>query len=163
MGIHLTSSPWVDLLLWINDMYGKDGDDSVWFPSLEEYYEYNYYRIHSTIRKEIKGNELKLYVTLPSEGDFYYPSITVNLNHLTMQHVKTVSSGNMVTGLSYGDYADGMMLNIDCRKFLLQHATHFVEQYEEDKTNESNKTDAIYFVNMLKESEQKQQLLDRVK
>jgi hypothetical protein len=38
-----------------------------------------------------------------------------------------------------------------------------VEQYEEDKTNESNKTDAIYFVNMLKESEQKQQLLDRVK
>ena len=55
------------------------------------------------------------------------------------------------------------MLNIDCRKFLLQHATHFVEQYEEDKTNESNKTDAIYFVNMLKESEQKYQLLERVK
>ena len=90
-------------------------------------------------------------------------TITAFIVRFERKHVKTVSSGNMVTGLSYGDYADGMMLNIDCRKFLLQHATHFVEQYEEDKTNESNKTDAIYFVNMLKESEQKQQLLDRVK
>lgn len=37
IGVHNTDDSWVELLTWINDTYGKDGDDSVWFPSLEEY------------------------------------------------------------------------------------------------------------------------------
>lgn len=55
------------------------------------------------------------------------------------------------------------MLNIDCRKFLVEHATHFVEQYEKDKSNKSNKADAGYFVQMLKASTKKTELLNRVK
>ncbi|UVV55888.1 hypothetical protein NXW60_17615 [Bacteroides fragilis] len=46
---------------------------------------------------------------------------------------------------------------------LVEHATHFVEQYEKDKTNQSNKADALYFVNMLKESSKKAELLNRIK
>lgn len=53
-------------------------------------------------------------------------------------------------------------LDIDCRKFLLQHATHFVEKYEKNKTDPSLKADAIYFVNMLKESDEKRLLLERL-
>ena len=41
IGVHNTDNDWIKLLEWINDNYGKDGDDSVWFPSQEEYYEYN--------------------------------------------------------------------------------------------------------------------------
>ena len=53
------------------------------------------------------------------------------------------------------------MINIDCRKYLLEHATHYVEQYERNKTK-SNKDDALYFTNMLKNSNQKTDLLNRI-
>lgn len=48
VGIHSTGTAYAQFLLLLNNIYGKDGDDSVWFPSLEEYYEYNYYRINGT-------------------------------------------------------------------------------------------------------------------
>ena len=54
------------------------------------------------------------------------------------------------------------MINIDCRKFLLGHARHFVEEYENDKSNSIKKKDAAYFVNMLKESSDKTALLKRI-
>lgn len=164
IGVHGTDNAWMDFLRWLNDTYGKDGDDSVWFPSQEEYYEYNYYRIHGTTRiEQIDDKTFKLTVTLPSEQYFYYPSVTVNLKGLSIQNISSVNSNDVVTGLSYGNHEDGIMLNIDCRKFLVEHATHYVELYEKDKSNKSNKADARYFVNMLKESEKKEELSNRIK
>ena len=75
----------------------------------------------------------------------------------------SIETDNAVSGLSYADFEDKLMLNIDCRKYLTEHATHFVEQYENDKSNASNKADALYFVNMLKDSQKKTELLNRIK
>ena len=163
IGVHSTDAFWTDFLLWLNDTYGKDGEDCVWMPSQEEYYEYNYYRMHGKIEKSANGSTLKLIVNLPSQEYFYYPSVTINLKGLKKEDIKSIESNSAVTGLSYGNYQDGVMLNIDCRRFLVEHATHFVEQYEKDKTNQSNKADALYFVNMLKESSKKAELLNRIK
>ncbi|WP_455585946.1 hypothetical protein [Bacteroides sp.] len=163
LGVHGTNAGWVKLLEWINDNYGKDGDDSVWFPSQEEYYEYNYYRIHGDVKVElVDEHTVKLTVHLPSTEYFYYPSVTVNLKGLKMENIASVETDNTVSGLSYADFEDGIMMNIDCRKHLAEHAAHFVEQYERDKSNASNKTDALYFVRMLKDSERKRKLLDRI-
>ncbi|WP_270516864.1 hypothetical protein [Sanguibacteroides sp. AM78-02pH3A] len=162
IGVHKTDPAWAQFLLWLNNTYGKDGDDSVWSPSLEEYYEYNYYRIHSVIRKQLIGNTLKLTVTLPSKAHFYYPSITVNLGHLQKQHIISIVSGNTVSGLSYADHNNGLMLNIDCRRFLPDHAIHYVRKYESDQTV-SNRNDALYFINQLKDSDKKNELLKRIK
>lgn len=162
VGVHGTNYDWASTLLWLNDTYGKDGDDSVWFPSLEEYYEYNYYRIHGSVNKNVNNNILKLTISLPSGQYFYYPSITINLKGLKKENITSVSSTSQITGLSYGNYKDGVMFNIDCRKFLVEHATNFVEQYEANKNN-SNLNDARYFVNMLKESDKKQELSNRLK
>lgn len=163
VGVHSTSPIWAYLLLWLNDNYGQDGDDSLWFPSQEEYYEYTYYRKHGkqTITK-VDDNTIKLTVTLPSGQYFYYPSITVNLKGLHQDDIASVTSSDAVTGLSYGTYDEGTMINLDCRKFLVEHAEHFVAKYEKDKTNDSNKADAIYFTNMLKVSTQKAALLKRM-
>lgn len=164
IGVHNTGNNWIEFLQWVNNTYGKGGDDSVWFPSQEEYYEYNYYRIHSTISiEQVDQYTIKLIVYLPSEKYFYYPSISLNLIGLKKEDIDSISSNNAVTGLSYGYYGDGMTLNIDCRKSLVEHATHFVEQYEKEKTDKSKKSDAIYFVNMLKESTKKEELLKRIK
>lgn len=163
IGVHNTDNGWTDFLLWLNDTYGKDGEDCVWMPGQEEYYEYNYYRTHGKIGKSVDGQTLKLTVNLPSQEYFYYPSVTINLKGLKKEDIQSIKSNSVVTGLSYGNYHDGVMVNIDCRKFLVEHATHFVEQYEKDKTNQSNKADALYFVNMLKESSKKAELLNRIK
>ena len=165
IGVHGTDSGWVNFLLWLNDKYGKDGDDSMWFPSQEEYYEYNYYRTHGAAPQieVIDETTLKLTVDLPSGQYFYYPSVTVNLTGLKKQDIVSIETDNAVSGLSYADFEDKLMLNIDCRKYLTEHATHFVEQYENDKSNASNKADALYFVNMLKDSQKKTELLNRIK
>lgn len=161
-GVHRTGITFAQFLLWLNNRYGKDGDDSVWFPSLEEYYEYNYYRVNATIEKEVNGNTVTLRVSLPSEQYFYYPSITINLPGVREEQIKSVTSGNEVTGLSYANYNDGLMLNIDCRKFLAEHALYFVEKYESSRS-QADKNDALYFTNMLKEAPEKFQLLERIK
>lgn len=163
IGAHNTDNPWIDLLTWVNDTYGKDGDDSVWFPSQEEYYEYNYYRVHGTTSVEqIDDRTLKLTVTLPSGEYFYYPSITVNVKGISKEQIASISSNDQVTSLSYGNYEDGVMFNIDCRRFLVEHATHYVEEYEKDKTCNYAKADALYFVNKLKDSAKKKELLSRI-
>lgn len=162
VGVHGTDAGWVNLLTWLNDTYGKDGDNSIWFPSQEEYYEYCYYRKHSVVSLErTDDNTLKLNVTLPSKAYFYYPSITVNVKGLTKKEIASLTANPAVTGLSYADYEEGVMINIDCRRFLLQHATHYVGVYEE-KRNGYSKADATYFVKMLKESPEKTQLLNRI-
>lgn len=163
-GVHGTDTSWVNFLLWLNNTYGKDGDDSVWMPSQEEYYEYNYYRIHGSVEvKQIDDYSVKLTVSLPSGQYFYYPSVTVNVAGLQLEDIASVESNETVTGLSYANYGEGLMLNIDCRKYLAEHAEHFVERYEKNRSDASAKADATYFVSMLKESAQKDALNKRIK
>ena len=162
IGVHGTGNSWIKFLQWVNITYGKGGDDSVWFPSQEEYYEYNYYRIHSKISiMQVDQYTIKLIIYLPSEQYFYYPSISINLTGLQKENI-SVSSNSIVTGLSYGNYGNGITLNVDCRKSLVEHATYFVERFEKDKTNNLKKSDAAYFVNMLKESDIKKELINRI-
>ena len=161
-GVHGTDYSVAKVLQWINDNYGKDGNDSVWFPCMEEYYEYNYYRIHGSVKKSVSSNTIKLIVNLPSNQYFYFPSITINLPKLKAENISSLTSTDQITGLSYANYDGGVMINIDCRKFLLEHATHFVESYEDKKTN-SNREDALYFTGMLKDSDNKADLLKRIK
>ena len=161
VGVHGTGVTFAQFLLWLNNNYGKDGDDSVWFPSFEEYYEYNYYRVNSTIDHEINGDTLKLRISLPSEQYFYYPSVTVNLSGIKYDQVRQVISNDAVTGLSYAPYEGGVMLNIDCRRYLYEHAAHFVDKYLKSSTL-SNRNDAIYFVEKLKESPEKDELRQKI-
>ncbi len=163
IGVHGTDNKWVQFLEWLNTNYGKDGDDSIWFPSQEEYYEYNYYRTHTPIHIEnLDPNTIKVTLELSGEKYFYYPSITVNLSGINENDIISISTNDAITGFSYGDYGNGIMMNIDCRKFLVEHATHYVELYEKDKSSQMHKSDALYFVNMLKESDKKTELINRI-
>lgn len=161
LGVHGTRIPWANNLLWLNDTYGKDGDDSMWAPNIEEYYEYNYYRVHGKTDVKRTGRRLHLEINLPAVEYFYYPSVTVNVKGIKMADIASITSGDEVKGMSYADYDGGVMVNIDCRKYLLEHATHYVEKYEKSKLKHL-KSDAIYFVNMLKDSPAKKALQSRL-
>jgi len=133
-------------------------------PNQEEYYEYNYYRTLSVINSpsKIDDHTLKFSVSLPSGQYFYYPSVTINLSGIQLENIASIETNNDVTGLSYADYKDGIMLNIDCRKYLFEHAENFVKRYEANPSDASNKADALYFVNILKESAKKEALKKRL-
>lgn len=158
---HATDYNWVSFLEWINNQYGKEGDDSVWFPSMEEYYEYNYYRIHSKIETAINGNILKIKIHMPAGQYFYYPSITLNLKGIHAENIQSIQTDDVITGFSYGKYEEGTMLNIDCYKYLYERAKFFSEQYLANPTDDNSK-DALYFINQLKESDKKNELLRRI-
>lgn len=158
IGVHETDKEWAQLLLWLNDTYGKDGQDVLWFPSQEEYYEYNYNRKYSQLTITPDGKEIKIRVKFPNQKNFYFPALTLNIAGLKLGKIKSVTSNDAVSGLSYGAYADGVALHVDCRKFLYNHAEYYVKRYQAKKT-ESNLADARYHVNALKNSDKRTLLL----
>lgn len=164
IGVHGTDRGWVNLLLWLNDQYGKDGLDNMWMPNQEDYFEYAYYRRHAWISLyRIDDYTLELSVDLPGDEAFYYPSITINLSKIEMDNISSIDTDDNITGFSYAacKEKEGIMLNIDCRKYLAEHAENFVKRYEANPTNASAKADANYFVNMLKDSDKKTELKKR--
>lgn len=161
---HNTDANWVDLLVWLNDTYGKDGDDSMWFTNQEEYYEYNYYRQNSIPNiHQTDARTWKLTLRLDGEKYFFYPSVTVNIPEIDIADIDRIETNDEVTGFSYGNYKDGLMMNIDCRTSLAEHAENFVKRYEANPTVKAYKEDALYFVSMLKESDKKEELIKRIK
>lgn len=162
VGVHETGDDWAEGLLWLNNTYGKDGIDSIWVPSLEEYCEYNYYRLNTSISRTINWDKLILHIRIPMGQYFYMPSITINIKGLKKDNVIEISSNNEISGLSYADYKDGLMVNIDCRRYLYQMASHYVEKYEKSRSV-TDSLDARYFVNQLKNSQRKKELQARIK
>ncbi|WP_293887081.1 MULTISPECIES: hypothetical protein [unclassified Sphingobacterium] len=158
IGVHETDHDWAQLLLWLNNTYGKDGRDIVWFPSQEEYYEYNYNRQNSLISSRIEGNKLIVKVKFPNQSDFYYPALTLNISGLNTNSIKSISSNETVTGLTYGNFDKGISVNIDCRAFTYAHAAQYVNRYLAKKSA-ANLLDAKYHVHLLKDSEGKKSLL----
>lgn len=168
IGAHGTDRSWSEMLLWLNNTYGKDGSDCVWMPSPEEYFEYNYLRCHAVPTLRAEENTLHLTVDMSGGLYSYFPSLTVNLRGVDPEACTAVEGGATVTGLSWGVCAeavegdDVLALNIDCRHALAEHAEHFVKLYEKH-SSAANRADARYFVEMLKDSERRQALLERIK
>lgn len=165
LGAHATNRNWVELLVWLNDEYGKNGADNMWMPNQEEYYEYTYYRRQGVVGSHrLDDQTLEVTVSLPCGEAFYYPSITVNLYGIKTKDIVSIDTDDNITGFSYADFeAKGcVMLNIDCRKYLAEHAENFVKRYEANPADVSAKADAEYFVKMLKESDKKAELLKRI-
>jgi hypothetical protein len=165
VGMHNTGDEWDAFMRWLDEKYGKDGDDSVWFTSQEEFYEYSYFRLIGGAPRveKISDKEYKIIVNLPSKGNFYYPSTTVNIAEIEYDNIANISTSEAITGLTYGKYNDGTTINIDCRKYLAEMAEHYVEVYEQETSNTIKQIDAAYFVAMLKESDKKDELLKRIK
>lgn len=166
LGVHGTNRSWVKFLLWLNNKYGKNGLDNMWMPNQEEYYEYTCHRRQGVIDpRRIDDHTLEVSITLPCGEAFYYPSITVNLHDIEMEDISSIDTDDNITGFSYANCKEKecVMLNIDCRKYLVEHAENFVKRYEANPTVKANKADALYFVNMLKESDKKEELKKRIK
>lgn len=157
---HTATLDWVNLLVWFNDNYGKDGNDSIWFATIDEIYEYYHARANSVIRKSVNGNTLRLTVYLPKGQYFYYPDFTLLLSGGNITGVTSVEVSGNVTGLSRVVKDGKLMLNVSANPRHLELAEEFTGKYE-TTGQQVFKTDALYLVGWLKES-LKQNFLDRL-
>ena len=161
-GIHNTSKQFAQFLLWLNDNYGKDGDNSVWATSLEEYYEYIYFRDNINIDLFHENDIRNVSFNLPTENHFYFPSLTINLDGINYDDILSIEANDEVNGLSYGRLDKNITsLEIDCRNSLYNQAEYFVLLYEKQR-NDRTRNDALYFVRRLKDSDKKDSLLKRI-
>ena len=115
-----------------------------------------------------REDALTLTVTLPGGLYFYYPSLTLNVSGVDPASCTAVGGRRNGHGLSWApgreaaEGAEVLAVNFDCRHALAAHAEHFVEVYEADPSA-ANRADARYFVAMLKDSDCKEKLLERIK
>lgn len=156
---HTATLNWVNLLVWFNDNYGKDGSDDIWFTTIDEYYEYDYIRKNAIVRQSVNGNALHLDIYLPKGQYFYYPDFTLLLAGIT-QVGNIIANDEKITGLSYAVNDGRLMLNISANQNLLQLAEEFTSNYESTRQSVW-KNDALYIVGQLKES-LRQPYLDRL-
>ncbi len=145
----------LDLFEKLNDEFGKDGLDIVWFATLDEVYEYNYLRRNCIIEKSISDNVLTLKFSCPS-SDFpdelmFHRDFSIILKGVVPLSTANISTGKNVYGLSLArQNTDYWMINIDCNKSLLDKAERYTSVYEKEQSV-SAKEDALYFVNQLRE------------
>lgn len=155
---HRAGLDWVNLLVWFNDNYGKDGSDDIWFTTIDEYYEYDYIRKNAIVRKSLNGNTLHLSIYLPKGQYFYYPDFTLLLGGITQ--IGSIAADEKITGLSYAVKDGKLMLNVNADVKLLELAEEFTANYESTR-QAVWKNDALYIVAQLKEA-LRQPYLDRL-
>ena len=118
--------------------------------------DHEYHNIAFPVTREVRE---EIFQKIKTE----YEHLLCLKEEIKKEDITSLEAGSSVTGLSYSNYENGIMLNIDCRKYLTEHAENFVKRYEANTADASVKADALYFVNMLKDSDKKEELKKRIK
>ena len=144
---HDANLDWVNLLVWFNNTYGKDGSDDIWFATVDEVYEYMHLRNNALIRKTASENKLHITAYIPKGQYFYYPEFSLLIDGASP--VSGIGTSDNVTGLSYGSHAGGLLINVRADETLTALAEELTAKYEQTGKTE-DKIDALYFVAQLK-------------
>lgn len=145
------SSHWESVLIKnIHDLYGDTGLDNLWFPTVDEFFEYWYMRQNTLSVKTITdtGVHYKLYV--PKAANFFFRDLSVMLDGISSLTGVNVTSGDNVYGTSFAINDNKLLVNLNFNELLMQRVNKYVEAFEADYNKEYAYDDAYYFVQMLK-------------
>lgn len=157
---HTPKESVLDFLTQINDLFGKEGDDSIWFTTAEELYDYLYIRQNAIISTSYTEQTLQINITWTKQPYEYFPGFSLLISGIPENKNISVESGETVYGLSYSFHTDGLLINVNADSTLLEKAEKYLQTYSETK-EEDNKNDALYFIKQLKPELQKS-FLDRL-
>lgn len=145
------SSHWESVLIKnIHELYGDIGLDNLWFPTVDEFFEYWYMRQNTLSVKTITdtGVHYKLYV--PKAANFFFRDLSVMLDGISSLTGVNVTSGDNVYGTSFAINDNKLLVNLNFNELLMQRVNKYVEAFEADYNKEYAYDDAYYFVQMLK-------------
>jgi|GEM_PF-1783252 len=156
IGQHRVTSVFVDFIEWVYEKYGKKGADNIWFATPDEIYEYFYMRNNTQIVKTINGTKATFTLYIPSGQYFYYPELSLCTNNT---NISTVTVSDNIIGLSVNTAKS--MININLNEALSSLAEEMTTRYE-TSTAKTDKEDADYFVEQLKDGTIKSALQARI-
>jgi len=133
----------------VETLYGASGNDSIWFPSLDEMYEYWFMRKNTTVTKTIDGQNLTFRLDVPKSNNFWFRSLSVLLSGITDTTGVKVSSSDNCQGTSYAVNDGKLLVNLDFNPDLITKVEKYMAIFE-SSLNSSDKEDAQYFIQMLK-------------
>lgn len=138
-----------DLYVKLNDTYGKDGNDTMIFASLDEIYEYWFIRKYSKIRKEVTSEGVKFSILVPKEQYFRHKEFTVQLNSTYSSSLSAELIKGEVYGFKFGNINNKFSINIDLEKRSYEMADKYSNLYLENQDGEV-RDDAVYFISQLR-------------
>lgn len=137
------------LLRRIEAVYGASGDDSIWFPSVDEFFEYWFITSLATVVKDISGQKVKFTIYLPTSENFWFKSVSCLLSGITSIEGVTIVSSDNCNGESYAINDGKLLVNLDFNPGLLDKVERYVSEYE-STGDIFDKEDASYLVQLLK-------------
>lgn len=145
------SSHWEAVLIKkIHELYGDIGNDSLWFPTLEEFFEYWYMRENTLSVKTVTdtGVHYKMYV--PKGANFFFRDLSALISGVSSLEGVSVTSGENVYGTSFAMNDGKLLVNLDFNPLLMERVDKYVSAFEADYNKEYAYDNAAYFVQMLK-------------
>lgn len=137
------------LLRMINDAFGKDGVDDIWFATCDEYYEYVFMRKHTSIKVKPEGRQLTVSLTIPQGEDFYYNDLSLLVSGIKAPGQVAVSAGTNVNALSWAKAGEVLLVNVGFNPLVLDRAQRYTARFEGSRL-EGDREDALYFVSQLR-------------
>lgn len=148
-GAHRNTAEGAAMFTEVESRWGCSGDDSIWFPSVDEFFEYWFMTKFATVGKSVEGQKVKFSLYMPSAENFWFKSISCLLSGISTAEGVTISSD--CPGLSFGMSDDKLLVNLDFNPDLLDKVERYVSKYETSE-NEYDYEDAAYFIQHLKQS-----------
>ena len=125
------------------------GDDSIWFPSVDEFFEYWFMRTFTTAKKTVVGQNITYKLYVPKAANFWFRNLTCLISNIaSLDGVDVVSSLNC-PGTSFAIKDGQLMVNLDFNADLLEKVERYVAKFE-GSLDIFDYEDAQYFVQMLK-------------
>lgn len=146
------SSHWESVLIKkIHELYGDIGNDSLWFPTLEEFFEYWYMRENTLSVKSVTETGVRYRMYVPKGANFFFRDLSVLISGISSLEGVSVTSGDNVYGTSFAMNDGKLLVNLDFNPLLMERVNKYVEAFEADYNAEYAYDDAYYFVQMLKD------------
>lgn len=135
----------------MESLYGASGSDEIWFPAMDEMFEYWWFKTYSNLSKVVNGNQISVRLHIPTSKDFYYKSLSVMVSGTGVTDAGdiAVSSSENCPGTSFAINNDEIMVNVNFGELLLERAEKYVSKFEASQ-EVTDKDDAQYFVQQLK-------------
>lgn len=150
LATHRADKPIMDLLAMINDTYGKDGSDTIWFATVDEYYQYAQMRKNTIIGKSVEGNKIVFTLAIPRFPDNHYQDFSLIISGIGKPDKAKISVSDSANSFSYAAIdGDKLLINAGFNPELIQRVEKYVQIYKSNPTNQ-NKCNALYFINQLR-------------
>jgi len=136
-------------LIRLDNALGASGNDTLWLPSINEFFEYQFMINNTVAVKSVNGQTINYKLFVPTASNFWFRDLSVLLSGISSLTGLTVTSSDNCKGTSFGISDGKLLVNLDFNASLIEKAEKYVSKFETSLTD-TDYDDALYFVQQLK-------------